>query len=89
VEESYGLVTHAPSVHRKGDVLYLSGNHVASVTAGVESFTDPMLAGAIVGHLRKPDGALPRYYQIVLKIKSMDDTPVEVSYVLHKELMAH
>jgi hypothetical protein len=89
VEESYGLVTHAPSVHRKGDVLYLSGNHVASVTAGVESFTDPMLAGAIVGHLRKPDGTLPRYYQIVLKIKSMDDTPVEVSYVLHKELMAH
>ncbi len=89
VEESYGLVTHAPSVHRKGDVLYLSGNHVASVTAGVESFTDPMLAGAIVGHLRKSDGSLPRYYQIVLKIKSMDDTPVEVSYVLHKELMTH
>ena len=89
VEESYGLVTHAPSVHRKGDVLYLSGNHVASVTAGVESFTDPMLAGAIVGHLRKADGTLPRYYQIVLQIRSMDDTPIEVTYVLHKELMAH
>ena len=88
VDESYGLITHAPSVHQKGDVLFLSGNHVASVTAGVESFTDPMTAKTIVEHLRKKDGTLPRYYQIALKIKSMDDTPIEVTYVLHRELKA-
>lgn len=86
-QESYALITHAPGVHGRGDVLYLSGNHVSSVTAGVEAFTEPMLARTLVGHMRKPNGKLPRYYQILLKVKSMDDTPVEVAYVLHQELL--
>jgi hypothetical protein len=84
--ETYALITHAPGVHGKNDVLYLSGEHVSSVTAGVEAITDPQLARTLVMHLRKPDGSLPRYYQILLKVKSMDDTPIDISYVLHKEL---
>jgi len=89
IEESYALVTHAPGVNRKGDVLYLSGNHVSSVTAGVEAFTDANLARTLVAKMRKADGTLPRYYQIVLKVRSMDDTPVDVNYVMHKELQAN
>lgn len=88
IEESYALVTHAPGVNHKGDVLYLSGNHVSSVTAGVEAFTDANLAKTLVNAMRKPDGTLPRYYQIVLKVRSMDDTPVDVTYVMHRELKA-
>jgi hypothetical protein len=88
VAESYALVTHAPGVKGKGDVLYLSGNHVSSVTAGVQAFTDPVVAHTLVSRMKKANGALPRYYQIVLHIKSMDDTPLEVDYVLHKELTA-
>jgi hypothetical protein len=38
--------------------------------------------------MKKADGSLPRYYQVVLKIKSMDTMPIEVSYVLHRELPA-
>jgi hypothetical protein len=86
VEESYALITHAPGVHAKGDVLYLSGAHASSVAAGVEAFTDPTLARTIVMRMRKPDGKLPRYYQVLLKVRSMDDTPIEITYVLHKEL---
>ena len=70
----------------KGDVLYFSGNHVSSVTAGVEAFTDPTLAKTLVIKMRKPDGSLPRFYQVVLKVKSMDDMPLEISYVMHREL---
>jgi hypothetical protein len=87
-QESYALITHAPGVNAKGDVLYLSGNHVSSVTAGVEAFTDPMLASKVVAGMRKANGKLPRYYQVVLKVRSMDDTPLEVEFVLSKELMA-
>ena len=58
----------------------------ASVTAGVEAFTDPQLAKILVSKMRKSDGKLPRFYQILLKIRSMDDTPLEITYVLHKEL---
>ena len=36
--------------------------------------------------MRKPDGSLPRFYQVVLKVKSMDDMPLEISYLLHREL---
>jgi hypothetical protein len=88
IQESYALITHAPGVNAKGDVLYLSGNHISSVTAGVEAFTDPVLARKMVTGMRKPDGKLPRYYQVVLKVRSMDDTPLEIEFVLSKELMA-
>ena len=40
----------------------------------------------LVIELRKPDGSLPRFYQVVLKVKSMDDMPLEISYVMHREL---
>jgi hypothetical protein len=88
VDESYALISHAPGVKGKGDVLSLSGTHPSSVTAGVEALTDPTLARTVVSRLRKPDGKLPRYYQILLKVRSMDETPIEITYVFHKELGA-
>ena len=86
VEQSYALITHAPGVNAKGDVLSIAGNHPSSVTAGVEAFTDPSLASTIVLRMRKPNGKLPRYYQILLTVRSMEDTPIEINYVFHKEL---
>jgi len=86
VRETLALITHAPGVNGKGDVLYMSGSHVSDVTAGVEAFTDPVLAKMLVAKMKRKDGSLPRYYQIVLRVRSMDDTPIETSYVLHKEL---
>ena len=86
VDESYALISRAPGVNGKGDVLSLSGNHPSSVTAGVEALTDPTLARTIVMRTRKPDGKLPRYYQILLKVRSMDETPIEITYVFHKEI---
>jgi hypothetical protein len=88
VSENHTLITHAPGLNGKGDLLYISGNHVSSVTAGVEALTDPVIAKNIVEKMRKADGSLPRYYQIGLRVKSMDDTPVEITYLLHRELKA-
>ena len=87
VDDSYTLITHAPGVQGKGDVLYLAGTSAFSPRAGVEAFTDPILARSIVSHMRKADGKLPRYYQILLAVKSMDDTPIEISYLMHKVLV--
>ena len=86
--ETHALITHAPGVNGKGDVLYMSGSHVSDVTAGVEAFTDPVLAKMLVAKMKRKDGSLPRYYQIVLRVRSMDDTPIETTYVAHKELTA-
>jgi hypothetical protein len=86
VMESYALITHVPGLNAKGDILYISGSHTFDVTAGVEAFTDPALAKTLVMALRKSNGKLPAYYQIVIRVRSMDDTPIEISYVTHREL---
>jgi hypothetical protein len=88
VVESFGLITHVPGLNAKGDILYISGSHTFDVTAGVEAFTDPALAKTLVTALRKPNGSLPSYYQIVIRVRSMDNTPIEISYVTHRELSA-
>jgi len=36
--------------------------------------------------LRKPSGEIPRYYQLVLKVKYKDAVPTDISYVTHREL---
>jgi hypothetical protein len=88
VEESYALISHLPGLYGNGDFLYLSGNQAASVMAAVQVFTDPMLARALVASLKIPSGTMPRYYQAVLRVRSMDEMPVDISTVLHRELSA-
>jgi hypothetical protein len=86
VAEMHALVSHTPGLNGQGEVLYLSGNQVASVMGAVEAFTDPAVARTLVAKMKAPGGTFPRYYQVVLKVKSMDDVPVEVSYMFHREL---
>jgi len=85
-EESYALISRVPGLYGNGEVLYLAGNRISSITGEVQAFTDAMFAKTLVSKLKKPDGALPRYYQVVLKVRSMDTMPIEVSYVTHRDL---
>jgi hypothetical protein len=85
-EESYALISRVPGLYGNGEVLYLAGNRISSITGEVQAFTDAMFAKTLVSKMKKPDGSLPRYYQVVLKVRSMDTMPIEVSYVVHREL---
>jgi hypothetical protein len=85
-EESYALVSRVPGLYGSGEVLYLSGSRISSITGEVQAFTDPMFAKTLVAKMKKADGSLPRYYQVVLKVKSMDNMPIEVAYAAHREL---
>ena len=87
-EESYALISRVPGLYGNGEVLYLSGSRISSITGEVQAFTDPMFAKTLVSKMKRADGSLPHYYQVVLKVKSMDTMPIEVSYVLHRELPA-
>jgi hypothetical protein len=88
-EESYALISRVPGLYGNGEVLYLAGNRISSITGEVQAFTDAAFAKTLVSKLKKPDGSLPRYYQVVLKVRSMDTMPIEVSYVAHRELSGH
>ncbi len=85
-EESYALISRVPGLYRDGEVLYLTGNRVASITGGVQAFTDPIFAAMLVSKMKDASGQLPRYYQVVLKVRSMDDMPIDVEYVMHRVL---
>jgi hypothetical protein len=88
IEESHALISHVPGLYGNGDILYLSGNQISSVMAAVQALTDPALARTLVAKMKNASGQVPRYYQLALKVKSMDDMPVDISYVFHRELSA-
>jgi hypothetical protein len=83
-EESYALISRVPGLYGNGQVLYLSGNRAAAISGGVQAFTDPVFARILVAKLKDASGRVPAYYQVILKIRAMDEMPIEVSYVLHK-----
>ena len=85
-EESHALISSLPGLYGNGSILYFEGNQIASVMGAVQAMTDPDLAVQLVARLKRADGTLPRYYQVVLKVKAMDETPVDISYVAHREL---
>ena len=85
-EESHALISSLPGLYGNGSILYFEGNQIASVMGAVQAMTDPDLASQLVARLKRQGGVMPRYYQVVLKIKAMDETPVDISYVAHREL---
>ena len=75
-----------PGLRGKGEILSLSGNQISSVMAGAQALTDPSVAKMLVSKMRKPDGSIPRYFQVVLRVRSMDGVPTEITYMFHREL---
>jgi hypothetical protein len=85
-EETHALISHVPGLYGNGDILYLSGNQISSTLAAVRALTDPTLARALIAKLKSPDGSVPRFYQMVLRVESMDSMPIEISYMFHRDL---
>jgi hypothetical protein len=83
---SYALISRVPAMNGTGAILMLSGNQVSSVMGSVQAFTTPALAQMLVSKMKSATGTMPKYFQVVLKVKSMDDVPLETSYVYHREL---
>lgn len=84
--EIHTLITHTPGPMGAGHIECFNSNHSPGTLAGVQAFTTPGLARTIVNKLRKPDGKLPPYYQVVLKVRYKDGVPTEITYVNHAEL---
>ena len=85
-EETLALISHVPGLYGNGDILYVSGNQISSTLGAVRALTDPTLARMVVSKLKSQKGAVPRFYQMVLRVESMDSMPIEVSYIFHREL---
>jgi hypothetical protein len=81
-------VQPGPQGNANGDTLVMnfSGRYGAGIAGAVNWFIDPVAARGLVAKLRGADGTIPRYYQVLLKIRYQDRVPVETSYVLHRDL---
>jgi hypothetical protein len=83
---SYALISRVPAMNGSGAILMLSGNQISSVMGGVQAFTNPSLAQMLVSRLKMASGSIPKYFQVVLSVKAMDDVPVKIDYMFHREL---
>jgi hypothetical protein len=83
----YALITHLPGPLGNGDVESFTSNCSAGYLGAVQWFTDPDSAGLLVSKIKDVStGHLPRYYQVLLKVKFKDDVPTETTYVLSRVL---
>jgi hypothetical protein len=84
---AYALVTHVPGPLGSNDVESFTSSRSAGYVAAVQWFTDPKLASLLVSRLKAASGGqMPRYYQVLLRVKFRDDVPTETTYVLSREL---
>jgi hypothetical protein len=84
--DTYTLISRVPGLRGKGEILSLSGNQISSVMAGAQALTDPSVARMLVSKMRTASGGIPRYFQVVLRVRSMDGVPTAISYMFHREL---
>jgi hypothetical protein len=84
---AYALITHIPGPLGNNDVESFTSNRAAGYVAAVEAFTDPKFVHDLVGKLKQASGGqMPRYYQVLLKVKFTAEEPTEVTFVLAREV---
>jgi len=84
--EVYALVSRTGGLLGTGDVEIFNSNYSVGTLGAVQWFTVPATARELVHKLRNASGELPRYFQLVLKVKYRDSAPTEITYVTHREL---
>jgi hypothetical protein len=84
--ESYALVSRIPGPAGQGEMQAFTSNSAPARIAAVQLATSPEGARDMLERLKTPSGQLPRYYQVVLKVKFKGGVPTETSYVAQREL---
>ena len=84
--EAYVLVTRAAGPSGNSDILTFASNSTFARVGAVDAMTSPEFARMVVGKLRGTSAAVPRYFQLLLRVKYKGGVPTETSYVLHRRL---
>ncbi len=84
--ELYAIVTHVPGPSGSGDVTSFTSMRTPSRLGAVQWFTDANPANELVAKMKNASGQMPRYYQVLLKVKYKDSVPTQTSYILYHDL---
>ena len=85
---THALISRTPGLSGQGELLLLGGNASADTFAATQWVTQPWRAVELVRRLRVSSGALPRYFQAVIRVQFKNGTPVESSFVLYRVLQS-
>jgi hypothetical protein len=82
------LLTRAAGPSGKSDILAFASNSTFARVGAVDALTSPAFAQTILAKLREgsPAAGLPRYFQVLLRVKYKGGVPTETTYVLHRRL---
>jgi hypothetical protein len=83
---AYALVTHLPGPLRSHDIISFTSNRSAGYLGAIRWFTDPSSAKELVAKLKGANGDMPRFYQVLFKVRFKDDVPLETTYILSRKL---
>jgi hypothetical protein len=84
--EACVLITYAAGPVGNTDVLTFASNSTFGRAGAVEAFTDPAFAKSVVARMRNSSGHIPRYFQVLLRVKYKGGVPTDTSYLLHREI---
>lgn len=86
--EVYALVSRAPGPLGGTNFESFTSSRTWGRQGAIQAFTDPALAKTFYERIKTGSGAVPQYFQIVLKVKFRDGVPVNISYVTHRVITA-
>jgi hypothetical protein len=84
--EAYALVSRLPGPEGGGQIQIFSSQSTVGYMSAIQWFSDPAMANGTLQRLRTPSGQMPRYYQVVLKVRYKDFVPTETNWVLTRQL---
>jgi hypothetical protein len=87
--EVYALISRAPGPLGGSNFESFTSSRTWGRQAAVQAFTDPALARMLFERVKTQSGAVPRYFQIVLKVRFRDGMPVSISYVMHRVISSN
>jgi hypothetical protein len=82
--ELYALVLRATGPLRDTNFVSFTSSRTWGRQGAIQAFTDRALARKVLERIKAPSGEIPRYFQIVLKVRFRDTVPVNISYVMHR-----
>jgi hypothetical protein len=85
--ESYAVISQFPGPLGNTGLATFCSNRSWGDTGAVQFLTDPSFARVAFDKLRNgSDGKIPRYFQILVRVKFRDGVATDMSYVLHRVL---
>jgi hypothetical protein len=85
--EDYALITRLPGLDGRSTVVWLGGSATWSTWGAVDCLVEPQHFRKVLGRMYDPHtGALPRYFELVVRVQFRAMVPVEMTYMTHRAI---